>query len=57
MAEHAGESWASEDAVGGRGIDHCDSTVGIVMAEIKKRLIMPSSESAHTPVQVSSKKL
>lgn len=37
LAEHAGRSWASEDVVEARGIDHCDSAVGIVMAEVKKK--------------------
>lgn len=37
LAEHAGRSWAAEDAVEARGIDHCDSAVGIVMAEVKKK--------------------
>lgn len=53
LAEHAGRSWAAEDAVEARGIDHCDSAVGIVMAEVKKkkRRIMASAGSAHTPAQ------
>lgn len=58
LAEHAGRFWASEDAVEARGIDHCDRAVGMGMAEVKKkRLTMASSESAHTPAQVSLKKL
>lgn len=37
MAELAGRSWAAEDTVEARGLDHCDSAVGIVMAEVKKK--------------------
>ena len=43
--------WAVEDAVGSRGIDCCGGAFGAVMVEKKRRLVMGSAGSMHTPAQ------